>query len=279
MRFLLFILTLTSLVSVQHASAAPMRIHVHSAMRSRGETANQAYRRYVDRLRQSTQYEEISQTDSALQVARPLAQLDSSRAPQWRAPFKLTDGFGKVRDARFVTDPEHAGFMRRSSWLFPDDGCFARAQLMHENLRQWGSFSPGKAFIFGNLQVKTPNSPNGSVGWWYHVVPVMKNGQQVVVFDPAIDPRRPLTLMEWVSTMTPDPASVKVAICDGNTYVPSSSCSKPNSQGSRALQDQIAYLKAEWLRVVELKRDPVKELGDNPPWSALYSALLPGWAE
>ncbi len=253
-------------VSSASSAATTMRIHTHSAMRSRGETAGNAYRRYLGRLKQSHTYEDISQDDSALKMAKPLSELDTSRAPQWRASFTLAEGFKRVRDSRFMDDAEHQGFKRRSTWLFPDDGCFARAQLMLENLRQWGGFQPAKAFIFGNLEVKTANAPGGSVSWWYHVVPVLKNGQQIVVFDPAIEPRRPLTLTEWVSTMTTDPSSVKVAICEGNAYTPSSSCGKPASQGSRAKQDQLGYLKAEWLRVAELNRDPQKELGDLPPW-------------
>lgn len=254
--------------SFASARATTMRIHTHSAMRSRTESVGTAYRRYLDRLKQSRTYEDISQDDSALKMAKPLSELDASRAPQWRGSLTMTEGFKRVRDTRFLDDVDHQGFKRRSSWLFPDDGCFARAQLMLENLRQWGGFEPAKAFIFGNLEVKTANAPGGSVSWWYHVVPVLKNGQQIVVFDPAIEPRRPLTLQEWVSTMTTDPTSVKVAICAGNAYTPSSSCAKPASQGSRAKQDQLGYLKAEWLRVTELNRDPQKELGDLPPWGS-----------
>ena len=61
----------------------------------------------------------------------------------------------QLREARFVFGRDQPEFARRSSWLYPDDGCFARAALAADNLARW-SFAPvAKIFVFGDLDVRT----------------------------------------------------------------------------------------------------------------------------
>lgn len=201
------------------------------------------------------------------QLAVPLAKLDITTLPKWDKLETAQTGFEMLRDFRFINEDVHPGFLRRDSWLYPDDGCFARAALAKQNLVKWG-FSPvKKIFAFGNLKVTTQNSPAGEVTWWYHVVNGISVDNQAYVLDPAIEPLRPLLLSEWVNRMGGENASVTLAICDEGTYVPDDACNKPsvNAENS-ALSDQMDYLGEEWSQLENMKRDPVKELGLEPPW-------------
>jgi hypothetical protein len=67
---------------------------------------------------------------------------------------------------------------RRISFRFPADGCYARAQMMIEQIEQMG-FGVGRAWTFAidkrePLYVKTPNHPDRFVVWNYHVAPALK---------------------------------------------------------------------------------------------------------
>lgn len=177
------------------------------------------------------------------------------------------EAFKKVRDLRFLANRVDPTFPRRISWLYPDDGCFARAELGLKKFKEFGISGVKKIFVFGDLEVQTENSRNGSVTWWFHVVPVMKIGAQYYAIDPAVEPSRPLTVLEWIYRMSPTLDSVKISICDAATYDPGMSCtsSEPLAE-SEVLTHQNTYLGSEWYRMKELGRDPKKVLGENPPW-------------
>jgi hypothetical protein len=87
-------------------------------------------------------------------------------------------------------------------FLYPDDGCWARA---HEMCRLLNSdrFVAQKTWIYGNLRVATTNNPNCVVTWGWHVAPIVleKGTNQVYVIDPSISPA-PLKLADWESTQT-----------------------------------------------------------------------------
>lgn len=204
---------------------------------------------------------------SAVQLAVPLSQLDLSELPQWESDEQVWEGFERSRDERYLETSDRPGFKRRASWLYPDDGCFARAALTGQKLASWGYTRPKKLFIFGKLSVSTPNAPSGRVTWWYHVVPAVAIDGAPFVLDAAIDPKRPLPLEDWIASMTRDPATVKLTICSPTTYVPNSSChfASPNGDGA-AKNHQATYLRAEWQRLKNLRRNPELELGDSPPW-------------
>lgn len=57
-------------------------------------------------------------------------------------------------------------------FLYPDDGCWARAHEMRRLMLQMGHTSR-KVWIHGNLRVATRNNPNCQVTWWYHVAPTL----------------------------------------------------------------------------------------------------------
>lgn len=57
---------------------------------------------------------------------------------------------------------------------------------------------------------------------------------------------------------------VEYAICETHAFEPEDFCHHPVIKN--ALEVQKEYLKYEWLRQIELKRDPYKVLGHFPPW-------------
>lgn len=188
-------------------------------------------------------------------------------AAAWESEAVLMSRFNSIRDYRWLQTPDRPGFLRRTSWLYPDDGCFARAALAIANLSQWSSVVPSKVFVFGNLSVRTPNSPSGWVNWWYHVAPIVQVKGQRYVLDPAVDPRGPLKLEDWLARMSPDIATLEVAVCGSGTYSPVDPCDKySDGRESAALNDIPSYLGMEWSRMLELNRDPETALGQSPPW-------------
>lgn len=200
----------------------------------------------------------------ALSVATEVEKADFSQIPQLSSIETL---FQKMRDERFLTPPTDPLFKRRSSWLFPYDGCFARTALSTKRIGDWGNTRPKKLFVFGSLKFKTPNAKEGSVTWWYHVVPAVKNeAGEVLVLDPAVFPNSPLPLKDWLEKMG-DSKTFKISICDSFTFGPFDGCTDPDhSKESGALDYQYTYLQNEWDNLVSLKRDPNRELGAHPPW-------------
>ena len=188
-------------------------------------------------------------------------------ATAWPDEQSMNERFRQFRDYRFLKTSRPADFMRRSSWLYPDDGCFARAALAILNLGSWSYPVPKKVFVFGDLKVKTKNSPDGEVTWWYHVAPLVEVAGEKYVLDPAIHPDGPMTLAAWIATMSGQPDDLEVAVCGSGAYTPYDACFKEtDGRESGALAEQRQYLDAEWERLEELGRNPVEELGDLPPW-------------
>lgn len=188
------------------------------------------------------------------------------KVTEWESQDKLIEYFTFLRDLRFI---RWNGRDRRSSWLFPDDGCFARASLAVKNLLLNNVKAPDKIFAFGNLKFHTPNSGRGYVTWWYHVAPIVEVHGEKYVLDPSIDPTTPLLLEDWISRMGPL-HKLKVSLCSSGTYGPKSNCSKiTDGKELAALSAQGKYLNLEWNRLIHLRRNPEKELGDFPPWKNL----------
>jgi hypothetical protein len=60
---------------------------------------------------------------------------------------------------------------------------------------------------------------------------------------------------------------VTLTVCNRFAYGPISRCLTGGDSGSaRAIADQTEFLSKEWTRLETLGRDPVAELGENPPW-------------
>lgn len=196
--------------------------------------------------------------------AKPFDESNLSRATEWDSIQDLNENFKYVRDLKFL---RWKGRERRTSWLYPDDGCYARAALAVKNLFQEDITVPDKIFVFGNLRLKTRNSLRGYVTWWYHVAPIVKVEDEYFVLDPSVHSSEPLPLKNWLSRIG-NISKLKVAICSSGTYGPRSNCGrKTDGKETAARNAQGKYLNLEWNRLINLGRNPERELGDFPPWS------------
>lgn len=200
---------------------------------------------------------------SAQAQAKPFRELNLLAVPEWKSSLSPIEVFAWIRDARQIERENE--FARRPSWLYPDDGCFARAEYMARQIKSQMNIEAAKLFIFGNLKVRTRNHPRRSVSWWYHVVPVFRSGKELFVFDPAIEDARPLLIQEWAEQMGQSlEGASRWSICDSSTYDPADPCQNAEPE-PLALEDQMSYLDLETERVLEMKR-PTSFLQELPPW-------------
>jgi len=238
-------------------------LNLQSARREKGIS----YLEYMEHARELSLQQSQRLNSSPVDLAKEYKSAQLPAAILWPSQEEMQSRFERARDVRWLTTDEHPEFLRRSSWLYPDDGCFARAALANRNFKTWTIDVPNKVFVFGDLSVKTDNSPTGSVEWWYHVAPLVEWNGQKYVLDPALNPQQPLPLLEWLGLMSDDPESLRVAVCESGTYFPFDSCDTvTDGVEGRAHSDQLYYLDAEWRRLLDLRRNPNEELGDNPPW-------------
>jgi hypothetical protein len=188
------------------------------------------------------------------------------KVTMWRSHQDLQHRFEKIRDERFLFLKKSPHFPRRISWLYPKDGCFARAALVSRHAFRNYIPIPNKIFAFGNLRVKTPYARRGVVGWWCHVAPMVQVDENKYVLDPSIEATRPLLLNEWLRRMG-KPENIKIAICRPGTYSPGDNCIREtDGLELRAMETQKHYLELEEVALRGLGRDPKIELGETPPW-------------
>jgi len=196
---------------------------------------------------------------------------DVRSLPEWGGTaVELQTAFEKVRDERIYPDSNRPGFSRRSTWLFPDDGCYVRAAHASRMYQQLGRPAPGRVFAFGRLRAKTNFASSGTVWWSYHTAAAYRIGNQALVTDPAVDPHQPLFLEQWLARIAKDVNQVRIAVCDTNAYSPSRVCfgGKPISE-KRFLNHQKAFFDDEWSRVRSVNMNPERLLGNEPPWTRL----------
>src|SRR3990167_5959471 len=161
----------------------------------------------------------------------------------WQNYKLIKEGFEKIRDLRYFNDESQDNFMRRISWLYPDDGCWTRAAAVIKDC--FGRFNniastlprPAKIFAFGNLCANTPNSPGGRVSWWYHTAPVVRDAEtsQSYVLDPSVNPNKPLTVEQWMADISSQSAACAYTdsyvsvfnICNGYGVGPYDNCAEP----------------------------------------------------
>lgn len=192
--------------------------------------------------------------------------MDFSSVPMVASYEELIHLFKVIRDSRFLNTMEHPDFARRISWLYPDDGCFARAALSGMKLEKEQLQRPAKIFAFGDLLVQTKNSQQGYVTWWYHVSTAVNYMGVIYILDPALNPDSPILVDEWYGRMG-DMAQLTGVVCNTYTYDPFDSCFNADaSSEAKAEREQMNYLNREWERVTDLGFDPVALLGENPPW-------------
>lgn len=197
---------------------------------------------------------------------KPLEKINLLLIPEMPSYEALVEEFHYVRDTRFIAT-SNPDFPRRLSWLYPDDGCYARAEFSRRKLAEHGALQPMKIFVFGNLIAQTPNTLSGVVSWWYHVAVTYRVGDDVYVFDASINPSRPMTLTEWNDAVGGNRQRFEYSLCAPGAYDPAYDCHNPREiHPSKLSMDQTEFLRPEWDRLLRLNRSPEKELGDLPPW-------------
>ncbi len=207
------------------------------------------------------------QGSSAWGMAQSFEKLDFSQVADVGSLEKLNHLFIYIRDSKFISKLPLPLTERRLSWLFPDDGCYIRAEMVSLFTKQQNLPETYKFFGFGDLAVKSANHPDGVVRWWYHVVPIYRVGNQPYVIDPSIDPKAPMTAEAWKAAMEVERPAEKFSICQPRTVGPEESCTHSRGQSyEHTIRTQINFLDYEWLRLQNLGRNPQVELGDNPPW-------------
>lgn len=203
----------------------------------------------------------------------------------WSNVKIIQENFEKIRDIRYFNDTMVEGFVRRISWLYPDDGCWTRATAVvkdlfgpqHNVVNQYQR--PSKIFAFGNLCVNTSHASDGYVSWWYHTAPVIRDAEthQVYVLDPAVEPRKPLTVDQWMAAIADNTGACanrgdrantvsRFGICNGYGTNPSSRCDSGFQEEESTDVLQPGFQERERVRQVELGRNANMVLGDSPPW-------------
>lgn len=194
--------------------------------------------------------------------------LETSNQSDFDSYAEMMQFFTLLRDKQFI---EYHGNRRRSSWLYPADGCWVRADLMNKNLRVEGRSPLKKVFVFGPLQVETPYSSTGAVTWWYHVTVIARVEGKNYVLDPAIEPRYPLLLEEWILKQVDSLDEVTLSICSPDVFAPEwDDChSKQPMDVDTVIYSQKPFLNLEEDLLRSLGFDAEGYLGDSPPWRIL----------
>jgi hypothetical protein len=84
-------------------------------------------------------------------------------------------------------------------FLYPDDGCFARAHDMCGRFVAKG-VEPAKIWTWGYNIIPTVNNPACKVGWIYHVAPTLSVAGALYAIDPSLCDA-PVTVEGWLAAM------------------------------------------------------------------------------
>ena len=130
-------------------------------------------------------------------------------------PVEVRLAFAIVREASCAgRHPSHNCI----PFLYPDNGCWARAHAMCRMLISAG-FTPNKIWLNGDLRVDTPNCPTCVVSWDFHVAPTLLvdhgSGAELYVLDPSLF-HHPVPQATWIEVQH-DP-SAEIHYTDASIY-------------------------------------------------------------
>lgn len=120
------------------------------------------------------------------------------------------------------TCPTNASVLSCIPFLYPEDGCWARA---HEMCRLFimNGVTPMKVWLYGQLRVATKNSPACAVQWRYHVAPLLAVttgfGSEQWVIDPALF-ASPVPLNQWIAVQQTSVPPSTQETTDAAVYFP-----------------------------------------------------------
>jgi hypothetical protein len=274
MKRILPLIVATCLLPQATASAAAFTAAPANNCKSAYRDPNMDWREALKGCRQTTSAMSPLAGEFVMDNQVPWNQADFTNVPEW-SDADIKAQFEATRDARNLHADSNLSFARRVSWLYPKDGCYARAQQVVDMAADAKKKLPYKLFSFGNLVVSTPNEPGGVVTWSYHVVPIVKSmtDKQVYVLDAAIDPCAPMPWKTWLLKQVPTLNDVLVAVAAPYAYGPDSPVAGDDPAVARENanydeQTQGQFLDLEWDNQTKLGRDPNVVLGATPPWGS-----------
>lgn len=257
-----FLTTLVVFLLCTHLQAAVSVVTSQSAVRQ----PDQDYRLFTKNLPVLNENQKAFQLyieDADNRIENPAEAV----IPNYYSTDTLQNDFEIVRDDRHVRWQKSPEFLRRGSFLYPQDGCWMRAAYMNRVLVKKGRLPLPKLFVFGNLQFSSPYVPRGQGAWYYHVAPVARIGEKLFVLDPSVDSNRPIEIDTWLNRMGVNRDNSELRICSPQTYDVYESCKLPMGLEKQKFErDLQEFLNREWQNLDELGL-PVKELlGNSPPW-------------
>lgn len=231
-------------------SLAQINVSIPSAIREK----NRDYRTYPRPL--ST----FSFNDSELST-EDLVQVD-----KWE---QLQSMFESARDRRNLRWLQMPKFPRRTTFLYPQDGCFLRAALMNRSLKAYSHVPLHKIYVFGNLMTKSIYDSDGEIYWYFHVALAVNFQNEVYVIDPSLDHYGPISLGKWLSKMDVSKETAEIRICDSNSYTPYDRCVGGHGilEEKQSADHLQYYLAEEWNNLFYLGFRPEILLDNRPPWS------------
>lgn len=177
-------------------------------------------------------------------------------------------------------------YKRRISWLYAEDGCFARAQHFGKKIvelvrRQNNNAifnDPFKHYMFGSLvsHVKEMGKKIREVTWDNHVAPIGKlRDNALYILDPLVS-NRPMKRDEYHSALESTGSKIKGYVtCQPDTYGHEDDCFNPDKMEAEKLKTHneltSMHLMIEWSMQRPQGRDPedvlIKDSGSKYyPW-------------
>lgn len=199
--------------------------------------------------------------DSVMKVRVRYNQLDTSDVPEYASYEEVLEAFEYIRDARFLS---YENIDRKIPWLFVKDFCHTRAQIAVDELENAGFQKPKKVFLHGVLDIRNKyfQLKEGEM-IWQHIAPIVNVNGQSYVLDPALSWEKPLSLHDWISTMTVDYEKIMIAVCSGDTYLQTASCNDPQKVSDFQLETDTEWaLRFEWNTIKKAGDDPISVLLD-----------------
>lgn len=148
-------------------------------------------------------------------------------------------------------------------FLYPDDGCWARASQMCWMMLAVHA-SPVKVWNYGRLRVATANNPKCEVSWDWHVAPLIycdvDGKKEPYVIDPSLFPQ-PVPVAQWQSVQG-DPNST-LELTPASVYI-----RNPSDDPRGTIETDPTYGRTAWsLRYFRIKLRHRTIISGAPPYS------------
>jgi len=203
---------------------------------------------------------------SPRELKRLIEKVNFNLIPEWNID-QINDAFKLIRDFKYLHCSNIEGNLRKIPWLFVENGCFVRASLASELIKENLKLETKKVFIFGKFKFKSNWAKEKIVTFRDHVAIAARVKSEVYIFDPAIKYDSAILLKDWVNilTMDSDDMNYKLCICNLLTFSHNSNCFEVNKENFVGIRNNISftldyftmeYLAKEYLNIIDLGLDP-----------------------